>query len=88
MRSVAAHDARVDEIPELKVKVLCVDAELEVEDLEELTLDACDIATTKDAGAERPMNVLKRGVVEILAREDDGAEKYAVVCPFYGRRRD
>lgn len=65
--------------------MLRVDAELEVEDLEELALDACDIATAKDASAKSPMNVLKRGVVEILAREDDSTEKYAVMCPFYGR---
>lgn len=88
MRSVAAHGARVDEIPELEIEMLRVDAELEIEDLEELALDACNIATAKDAGAESPMNVLKRGVVEILAREYDGTEKYAVVCPFYGRRWD
>lgn len=60
MRSVAAHGARVDEIPELEVEVLGVHAELEVENFEELALDACNIATAKDAGAESPMNVLKR----------------------------
>lgn len=60
VRSVAAHGARVDEIPELEVEVLGVHAELKVEDFEELALDACDIATAKDAGAESPMNVLER----------------------------
>lgn len=60
MRSVAAHGARVDEVPELEIEMLRVDAELEVEDLEELALDACDIATAKDAGAESPMHVLER----------------------------
>ena len=42
------------------------EAELVVEDVEELALDAADVALAKDPGAERPVDVLERGVVEVL----------------------
>ena len=42
------------------------DAELEVEDVEELTLDAADVALAEDPRAQRPVNVLKRGIVRGL----------------------
>ena len=59
-----------------------MDAELEVEDLEELALDARDVATAEDARAEGPVGVLERGVVEVLAREDECTEEHAVVGSF------
>ena len=42
------------------------DAELEVEDVEELTLDAPDIPLAEDPGAERPVDVLQCRVVQVL----------------------
>ena len=42
------------------------DAELEVEAVEELTLDAADVALAEDPRAQRPVNVLKRGIVRGL----------------------
>ena len=42
------------------------DGELEVEDVEELTLDATDIPLAEDHGAERPMDVLQCGIVQVL----------------------
>lgn len=55
------------------------DGEVPVEDVEELALDAADIALAKDAGAERPVDVLEGGVVEILqggwVRLDDEERK-------------
>ena len=48
------------------------DGEFEVEDVEELTLDAADVALAEDPRAQRPVNVLKRGIVRgcwvLLAR--------------------
>ena len=45
------------------------DGEFEVEDVEELTLDAADVTLAEDPGAERPVDVLQRGVVKVLQRE-------------------
>ena len=42
------------------------DGEFEVEDVEELTLDAADVALAEDPRAERPVDVLEGGVVEVL----------------------
>ena len=42
------------------------DGELEVENVEELTLDAADITLAKDSCTERPVDVLEGGVVKIL----------------------
>ena len=42
------------------------DAELEVEDVEELTLDTPDVALAEDPGAERPVDVLQCGIVQVL----------------------
>ena len=41
------------------------DAELEVEDVEELTLDAADVALAEDPHAQRTVNVLKHGIVQV-----------------------
>ena len=45
------------------------DGELEVEDVQELALDTTDVALAEDPGAERPVDVLQRGVVKVLQRE-------------------
>ena len=45
------------------------DGELEVENVEELALDATNVALAEDPGAERPVDVLQRGVVKVLQRE-------------------
>ena len=60
------------------------DAELEVEDVGELTLDAADVTHAEDPRAQRPVNVLKRGIVQVLeermceARHDVERETYLV----------
>ena len=43
--------------------------ELPVEDVEELTLDTADVALPENASAERPVDVLERGVVGVLREE-------------------
>ena len=45
------------------------DVELEVTDVEKLTLDAADVALAKSSHAERPVDVLEGGVIQAL-RED------------------
>jgi hypothetical protein len=57
-------------------------AELERQHLEELALDAGNVAFAEDAGAECPVGVLEGGVVEVLAGDDECAEEDAVVSPF------
>lgn len=57
------------------------DGEVPVEDVEELALDAADIALAKDAGAERPVDVLEGGVVEILVGYDERPEEDALAGP-------
>lgn len=42
------------------------DGELEVEDVEELTLDPADVALAKDPRAECPVDILEGGVVQVL----------------------
>ena len=42
------------------------EAELVVEDVEELPLDAADVPLAKDPCAERPVDVLQGGVVTVL----------------------
>lgn len=42
------------------------DGEFEVENIEELTLDAANVTLAKDSCAERPVDVLEGGVVEVL----------------------
>ena len=42
------------------------DAQLKVEHVQELALDAAHVALVEEAGAERPVHVLERGVVEVL----------------------
>ena len=43
--------------------------EFPVEDVEELTLDTADVALPENASAERPVDVLERGVVGVLREE-------------------
>ena len=43
-----------------------VHAEFVIEDVEELALDAADVALAEDAGAQCPMDVLQRRIVAIL----------------------
>ena len=46
------------------------EAELVVEDVEELTLDAADVALAEDSRAERPVDVLEGGVIQVLQEDD------------------
>ena len=50
----------------VREEVVFLEGELEVEDVEELALDASDVALAKHSCAERPMDVLERRVVAIL----------------------
>lgn len=42
------------------------DTELEVEDIEEFTLDAADVALAEDTRADSPVDVLQRRIVQVL----------------------
>ena len=44
------------------------DGEFEVEDVEELTLDAADVTLAEDASAECPVDILECGVIQVLRR--------------------
>jgi len=46
--------------------VVLTDAQLEIEDVQELALDPADIALAENSRAHSPVHVLKRGVIEIL----------------------
>lgn len=50
-------------------KVVLSDLELEVEHVEVLALDAADIAFAEDTRAERPVDILECGIVEVLERK-------------------
>lgn len=47
-----------------------MEGELVVEHIEELALDAADVALAKHAGAQRPVHVLQRRVIAILKGEN------------------
>ena len=49
--------------------ILLGDAEFEIEDVEELALYPADVALAEDPGAERPVDVLEGGVVQVLKCE-------------------
>lgn len=57
--------------------------ELPIQHRQKLALDAPHIALAKHARAQRPVHVLQRRVVEVLARGDEGAEEYALESPFF-----
>ena len=46
------------------------EAELVVEDVEELALDPPDVPLAEDSGAERPVDVLEGGVIQVLQEDD------------------
>lgn len=56
----------VDETLVVTEDVRLGNAELEVKDIEVLSLNATHIPLAKDTGTKRPVDVLKCGVVEIL----------------------
>lgn len=53
-------------------------AELEVEDIEELALDAANVPLAKDTRAHGPVDILEGGVVQVLGCDDEGAEEYSL----------
>jgi hypothetical protein len=59
------------------------DAQLEIEDVEKLALYPANVALAKHTSAHSPVHVLKRRVVQILARCDDSAQEYTFICPFF-----
>jgi len=50
-------------------EVVFGNAELEVENIKEFTLNAADIPFSEYASAERPVDVLECGVIKILMME-------------------
>jgi hypothetical protein len=65
----------------VRENVVLGDAELEVKDIQKLALDAPNVALAKDAGADRPVDVLQRRIVQIFGSDDEGAKKDALQCP-------
>jgi hypothetical protein len=57
------------------------DAEFKIEDVEEFPLNAADIPLAEDTRAERPVDVLKCGVVKVLARKHNCAKEHPFACP-------
>ena len=57
------HDAAV-----VRENIVLSDAQLEVEDVEELALYPADIPLAEDTCAESPVYVLECGVIEVLER--------------------
>lgn len=68
------------------------EAELVVEDVEELALDAAHVPLAKDTGAERPVDVLQGGVVTVLEErrlemktylvgKNERAQEHSLACP-------
>lgn len=62
--------------------MLFPDGELESENIEEFTLYAGNVIASEDTGAQRPVCVLERGVVEVLGSHNEGTEEHTVVSPF------
>jgi hypothetical protein len=53
-------------------------AQLPVQHVQKLALNPSYIALLEDAGAERPVDVLERGVIGVLGGDDEGAEEDAL----------
>jgi len=47
-------------------KVVLGNVEFEIEDIEELALDATDVTLAENTGAQCPVNVLQSRIVEVL----------------------
>jgi len=61
--------------------VIFENSKFEVENIKELPLDPTDIPLAKDARAKRPVDILERGIVEILAREHYSTKENSLTCP-------
>ena len=62
------------------------DGEFEVEDVEELTLDAADVTLAEDASAECPVDILECGVIQVLrrgTRKESGYESMTSMVSTY-----
>ena len=59
-------------------------AEIPVEDFNELALDPSDIALAEGAGNHSPVNVFQSRVVGVFGSDDESAEENAVQCPLFG----
>lgn len=57
------------------------DPKLEVEYIEKLSFDAANIPLAEDPCAKRPVDVLKRRVIEILAGKHHCSKKNSLTCP-------
>jgi len=57
------------------------DAQLEVKDVEKLALDPTNITLPEHTSAHSPVHVLKRGVIQIFTRYNDGTEEYTFIGP-------
>lgn len=67
-------------LPEAENVVLC-HTEIPLEDSQELALDAAHIPLAKDAGAERPVDVLESRVVGVLGGNDKGSKEDSLEGP-------
>lgn len=62
-------------------QIRLVEGKLIVEDVQELPLYPADVALAKHAGAQRPVNVLQRGVIAVLVCANERSQKYTLACP-------
>lgn len=67
-------DSPLESLPKAE-NVVLRDTEIPLEDSEELSLDAADIALAKDTGAESPVDVLEGRVVGILGGDNESTEE-------------
>lgn len=65
----------------MREDVVLGNAELEIKDIQKLALDAPNVALAKNAGADRPVDVLQRGVIEVFGSDDEGAKEDTLQCP-------
>jgi hypothetical protein len=63
--------------------VIFADAQLEIEHVKEFALDPTNVALAEYARAHGPVHVLERRVIQVLARDDEGAKEYSFVGPLF-----
>jgi len=61
------------------------DAQLEIKDVEKLALNPTNVTLAEHTSAYSPVYVLKRGVIQIFTRYNDGTEEYTFIGPLLKR---
>jgi len=61
------------------------DAQLEIKNIEKLALDPTNVTLPEYTSAHSPVHVLKRGVIQIFTRYNDGTEEYTFIGPLLKR---